>query len=238
MSLSFAFVRAVGIVLPLLLRPATTLADTRAWQPLILEGRQLGVLVGRPAGQIEVLAQRTGKLESIPFQIDERSADRRFSFPSEHQAPSATKGLGPYDQIAMMVSDLGHVCDVPGDLPPGTLEISLFTPSDGTTRYAYIATVEKPRLSPKSYVDYDGATDHIETDCYRLTFVNGFPADFALQADTAVASRKYDRRFSNTRQNQTVRTRASSVDKCRYPEPSCWYSRWAYTANPTSCVLG
>lgn len=183
MSLKLAFVCAAGIVLLILLRPSATLADTRAWQPLILEGRQLGVLVGRPGGQLEVLAERSGKLEPIPFQVDERSADGRFSLPSEHQSPSApTKGLGPNDQIAMMVSDLGHVCDAPGDLPLGTLEISVFTPSDGTTRYAYIATVEKPRRSPKSYVDYDTAADHIETDGYRLTFVNGFPADFALQA--------------------------------------------------------
>jgi hypothetical protein len=35
---------------------------------------------------------------------------------------------------------------------------------------------------PKSYVDYDAIAYRIETDVYRLKFVNGFPADFALQA--------------------------------------------------------
>src|ERR1700730_5813860 len=128
------------------------------------------------------MAQHYGKLEPIPFQLDERSADGRFSFPSGHQTPSGTNGLSPNVQVVMMVSDLGHACNVNCDLPPSTLEVSVFTPSDRTTGYAYIATVEKPTLSPKSYVDYDAITDRIETDGYRLTFVNGFPADFALQA--------------------------------------------------------
>jgi hypothetical protein len=142
----------------------------------------LRVLVGRPERQLEVSAQHHGKLEPIPFQLDERSADGRFSFPSGHHTPSGTKALSPNDQVVMMVSDLGHVCNVTCDLPPSTLEVSVFTPSDRTTRYAYIATVEKPTFSPNSYVDYDAVTDRIETDAYRLTFVNGFPADFALQA--------------------------------------------------------
>ena len=182
MGVSFAIVRTLAIVLGYLLCPSRTLANTRIWQPLVLEGRQLRGLVGRPERQLEVLAQHYGKLEPIPFQLDERSAEGRFSFPSGHQTPSGTKGLSPNDQVVMMVSDLGHACNVNCKLPPSTLEVSVFTPSDRTTRYAYIATVEKPTLSPKSYVDYDAITDRIETDGYRLTFVNGFPADFALQA--------------------------------------------------------
>jgi hypothetical protein len=182
MGVSFAIVRTLAIVLAFLLCPSRTLADTRIWQPLVLEGRQLRVLVGRPERQLEVLAQHHGKLEPIPFQLDERSADGRFSFPSGHQTPSGTNALSDNDQVVMMVSDLGHACNVNCDLPPSTLEVSVFTPLDRTTRYAYIATVEKPTLSPKSYVDYDAITDRIETDGYRLTFVNGFPADFALQA--------------------------------------------------------
>jgi hypothetical protein len=181
-GVSFVVVHTLTIVLAFLLCPSRTLADTRIWQPLILEAKQLRVLVGRPQRQLEVLAEHDRKLEPIPFQIDERTADGLFSFSSVHQASSSTKGLSPNDQIVMMVSDLGHVCNVPCNLPPSTLEISVFTPSDRTTRYAYIATVEKPTLSPKSYVDYDATTDRIETNGYRLTFVNGFPADFALQA--------------------------------------------------------
>jgi hypothetical protein len=181
MGVSFA-IRTLAIILVFVLCPSRTLADTRIWQPLVLEGRQLRVLVGRPERQLEVLAQQHGKLEPIPFQLDERSADGRFSFPSGHQTPSDTKGISPNDQVVMMLSDLGHACNVNCNLPPSTLEVSVFTPSDRTTRYAYIATVEKPTLSPKSYVDYDAITDRIETDGYRLAFVNGFPADFALQA--------------------------------------------------------
>jgi len=109
----------------------------------------LSVLVGRPVRQVEVLAEHHGKLEPIRLQLDQRSADGRFLLPSMLQAPAATKALSPNDEVVMMVSDLGHACDATCDLPSSALEGSLFTPSDRNNRYAYIATVERPRLSPK-----------------------------------------------------------------------------------------
>ncbi len=61
------------------------------------------------------------------------------------------------------------------------MKIRVADPLGGPDRYAYIAAVKHPRLSPVRYVDYDPATERIETDSYRLGFKRQLPDDFRLQ---------------------------------------------------------
>jgi hypothetical protein len=58
--------------------------------------------------------------------------------------------------------------------------IQVSDPLGGPDRYAYIAAVAHPRLSPVHYVDYDPHTEQIATARYRLGFRQQLPADFRL----------------------------------------------------------
>ncbi|MGH7948914.1 MAG: hypothetical protein ACREQF_06800, partial [Candidatus Binataceae bacterium] len=86
------------------------------------------------------------------------------------------------DELTMMISDLGERAPA-GDaaMPPGAIEIEVVDPLGGPNRFAYVAAVEHPQRSTRTYVDYDPNRNVIETDGYRVGFTNQMPTDFALQ---------------------------------------------------------
>ncbi len=157
-------------------------ASSRTWQPLIVKGAQVAALLGARIDKLEILAVRNGTLEPIPFQIDERLPDGRYALPD---GPEPIAGHSPGildrdDEIALMVSDLGGPArDAP--MPAGAQQIALVDPLGGPERYAYLAATEHPRLSPRTYIEYDGTRDLIESDSYRVGFTRELPTDFALQ---------------------------------------------------------
>lgn len=174
---------ALATALLLLLTAGRALSSPRAWQPLVIVGAQIPELIGQRTSRFEVLATHGAMLEPIPFQIDEIAIDGTYALPDgpEPTVDESPGVLDSNDEVTMMVSDLGERAPRGAALPAGVEEVQVIDPLGGQVRYAYIATVDNPRLSPISYIDYDSATGAIESDSYRLGFTNGIPSDFTLQ---------------------------------------------------------
>ncbi len=163
---------------------AESQVQRRAWQPLIISGRELPVSFQNVrTSQIEVLAIQRGRPRPIPFQIDEVLPDGRYALPKGPQ-PIKDDSPGIFDsddQIVAMISDFGERAESGSGLPQNTAEVEMTDPLDNSTRYVYVSTVESPWLSPIDYVDYDVRAGKIESEHYRLGFTDQLPTDFALQ---------------------------------------------------------
>jgi hypothetical protein len=158
-------------------------ASQREWQPLILKGSQLPSLSGVDIGHLEVLTVHSGKVEPIPFQVDQVSHEGSYTLP---EGPAGTpdhprRTFSPDDEIALMLADLGEKATATAQLPSQALEIEVADPLGGSLRYAYIGVAGAPRLSDRRYVAFDPRTDTIETDHYRVGLTNGLPTDFTTQ---------------------------------------------------------
>lgn len=150
----------------------------------MLKGAAMPQLVGGPESHLEVLALHDGRLAPIPFQVDEVLPDGRYALPDGPEPLSSDSPgiLDRDDEIAMMLFDFGdRASSPPRELPPDVLEIEAVDAASGAHRYAYIAAVPSPRLSPASYVSYDPAHSTIEGGSYRMTFRGDFPIGLALK---------------------------------------------------------
>jgi hypothetical protein len=152
----------------------------------VLKGAAMPQLVGGPESHLEVLALHDGRLDPIPFQVDEVLPDGRYALPDGPEALSDDSPgiLDRDDEIAMMLSDLGdRASSPPRELPPDALEIETVDAASDAHRYAYIAAVPSPRRSSVAYVSYDPAHSSIEGGSYRMTFRGDFPIGLALKHD-------------------------------------------------------
>jgi hypothetical protein len=158
-------------------------ASPRQWQPLIIKGAEVPALLGSRIDRLELLALANGALAPIPFQVDQRLPDGRYALPmGPHPIAAPHPGiLEPDDEIVMMVVDLGTSARGVSGMPAGAQEIALTDPLGGAARYAYLASVDFPRLSLRNYIDYDQPRGVIESDQYRVGFTRELPTDFALQ---------------------------------------------------------
>ncbi len=164
--------------------PRFAAAGPREWQPLIVDGGALRWLVGARIDQFEVLAVHAGVVEPIPFQVDERTRDGSYVLPDGPQATVENRQtFDGDDQMALMISDLGERAAANSQLPPGAIELQLHDPLGGPDRYCYIAAVDSPRLSARSYVSFDARNDVLASDHFRIGFSNGLPSDFAVRSD-------------------------------------------------------
>ncbi|MGH7780016.1 MAG: hypothetical protein ACREQR_09325 [Candidatus Binataceae bacterium] len=155
----------------------------RDWRVIVLKGAQMRQLVGAAENRLEVLALHQGRLEPIPFQVDQVLPDGSYALPD---GPEPVIGKIPAildrnAEIAMMLSDLGERAERHDQLPLGTVEVSALDPTNGVHGYAYIAAVSSPSLSPVSYVNYEPRAGQIDGAGYRMTFRKDFPIGLALR---------------------------------------------------------
>ena len=158
--------------------------DSSVWRTIVLKGAAMPQLLGGTESHLEVLALHDGHLAPIPFQVDEVLPDGRYALPygPEPLADDSPGILDGDDEIAMMLSDLGdRASPAARELPPDALEIETLDAASGARRYAYIAAVPSPHLSPVSYVSYDPAHSSITAGSYRMTFRGDFPIGLALR---------------------------------------------------------
>jgi hypothetical protein len=157
-----------------------------AWRAIVLKGGAIPQLLGSPESHLEALALRGGHLAPIPFQVDEVLPDGRYAL-TEGPEPLIDDSPGILDrddEIAMMLSDLGdRASPPPTELPTDALEIEARDAATHTLRYAYLAAVPSPHLSPVSYVSYDPAASSVEGGSYRMIFRGDFPVGLALRDD-------------------------------------------------------
>jgi hypothetical protein len=166
------------IAITLLWVSSSAAQSLRDLQPLIIKPSHLqGVRIDR----LEVLAFHGGIAEPIPFQVDSVT-DGSYVLPNGPYASKKTpETLSADDQIVLMLADFGERAARASDVPADAFEVRLTEPKSGLERYAYVAIVDKPRLSGRRYVTYDATTATVETDHYRLGMTNGLPNDFAFQ---------------------------------------------------------
>jgi hypothetical protein len=174
---------AAALLLIALPHRAPAYAASRSWQPLVLKGKRFPALLGSPIAKLEVLTAQGGKLVPIPFQIDQMGVGGKFALPDgpEPTAPADPGVFTRDDQLAMMISDLGGRCSGDCEPPPGSLQIDAADPLGGPDRFAYVAAVKNPEMSPLTYVRYDPAIDRIEAKSYRMTLTHQLPTDLSLQ---------------------------------------------------------
>ncbi len=172
---------ALSAILSLAARPA--FASPRLWQPLLLRGIQLVQLLNTPVNRIQVIAVHNGKIEPIPFQVDSVLVGGIYGLPQgpKPTTDGLTQALGPQDEMAMMMFDLGERLTNAAGMPDHTVEVAVADPLGGANRYAYISAVKNPRLSTIHYVDYDPQRQLIETEHYRLSLKHEFPDALRLQ---------------------------------------------------------
>lgn len=177
---------------PLSARAAAPIAASARWRAIVLKGAAMPQLEGVQESHLEALAIHDGRLAPIPFQVDEVLPDGRYALPDGPQPLSADSPgiLDRDDELAMMLSDFGErasTADKP-NLPAGALEIEALDSLTAVRRWAYIAAVAEPRLSPVRYVDYDAAAARIDGAGYRMTFRGDFPIALALRDARGEAS--------------------------------------------------
>jgi hypothetical protein len=159
-------------------------SDSSVWRTIVLKGAAMPQLLGSAESRLEILALHDGHLAPIPFQLDEVLPDGRYALPDgpEPLADDSPGILDRDDEIAMMLSDLGdRASPAPLELPSDALEIETLDVANGARRYAYIAAVPSPHLSPVSYVSYDAAHSRVTGGSYRMTFRGDFPIGLALR---------------------------------------------------------
>ncbi|HZO83364.1 MAG TPA: hypothetical protein VFB33_16845 [Candidatus Binataceae bacterium] len=168
------------------------LSASARWRAVVISGAAVAQFVGVDESHLEVLAVHDGRLEPIPFQVDERLADGEYALPDGPQpvADDSPGILDRDDEIAMMLSDLGDRAGPAqlAKLTPGAFQIEAFDSLTGVRRYAYIAAAPVPRLSPVRYVHYDAAAARVEGAGYRMVFRGDFPIELALKDARGEAS--------------------------------------------------
>ncbi len=175
----------------------------RTPDPVVIAASELPTLSGLSPDRLGVVVlAEDGSLTSIPFQIDEKTADGSSYVYAAGRERNPEQGNGLFDghdELVLMASDCsGRIAerrvsdaDAPSQAPasgapadsvwsPGTervAEIEVTDPTDGTVGYAYVVavadTTTPPARSPKRYVRYDPQSETIVASSYSLQYQPG-----------------------------------------------------------------
>jgi hypothetical protein len=163
-------------------QPGPKSAASRMVDVIILKGSEVPGLLGVPVEQIGGYAVRGGRIEVIPFQIDERDRNGDLIYTKYGGGTTAKRDgkLDGKDDIIFLSSDTGERRKgVP--LPPGALggaELKVTDPLGGSDAWCYLLRFEgKASRSDVDYVNYDPEKDWITGRYYTL----GFPYRKAIQ---------------------------------------------------------
>jgi len=155
---------------------------TRDADPVIVKGEQLGLMLGRPIDKLRLYAWRDGKMEPIPFQIDERDDKGELCFPlgAEPNADLDKGLLDANDELVFMIGDVGD--KVKAEALPENRRAAMCIvsedPIDGGKGYAYVLDFDDPP-SPSSmdYVDWIADKRTVRSHIYTIGNTNPeFPA--------------------------------------------------------------
>ena len=190
-----AWGRAAGLLI-LLAGTVRAQSSGRANSPVVVEAKNLPAVLTSSVSSLRLLAARDGRVQVIPFQIDERlevTVYQRWSQPRRPYLAYATNAgakirsdydpaFDANDQLAFMSGDAGQRVSR-NDWPAGATvcaELQIADPEGGEPGYAYLCAFEQPPpLSPKSYVSMDDSARVFTGQSYRL----GFPAQNPVNFD-------------------------------------------------------
>jgi len=150
--------------LALILTVLTFFAAPAGASPVIITGKELPHLLGKPIASIRVL-DLSGKV--IPFQIDEVTDDGEYILDMGEQpnAGMSTGLLDERDEIVFLWEDANRVPG-PGTAPNGLVRLTRGKES----RAALIRLDPSLPLSDKRYMEYDHRTQRVVTPYYYADF--------------------------------------------------------------------
>ncbi|MDP3940051.1 MAG: hypothetical protein Q8R92_18185 [Deltaproteobacteria bacterium] len=148
---------------------------TRTVDPVIVQGKELPGMSGRPLASLRAFALRDGRLEAIPYQIDEFDEKGRITCP-EGKDPRKDEDEGHLDsndEVVVMAADLGDKAPrriFPRDARAAS-EVRVQDPTSGTQAWFYVFDFDSPPPpSPVEYVQYDPTEDKASSDLYLVDF--------------------------------------------------------------------
>ena len=160
-------------------KPAHEKTIKRHTDPIIITGNKLKSFVGVHIDKIRVYAEADGKLNPIPYQIDERKPDGDLAFSlGPHPSFDVDKGiLDGNDELIFMTKDLGEKVSA-SDFPKGYIKKAEVMVKDPLTQgrgWAYVFSFRNP--PPRSRVDYVSCLN----ECQQVKALN-YETAFAKDA--------------------------------------------------------
>ncbi len=164
-----------------------SLSVGRQIEVLIVKGAELSSLLGLPVSRIGLFALRGGKLEPIPFQIDQVDDEGNYIF--EHWADPELKAryrrqlegpalLDENDELVFHYADAGLRASRrkwPAGRT-GALELDLTDPLRGRKLYVYLFSFKTPApRSGEDYISYAYGLERVVSRHYELRFCKKAP---------------------------------------------------------------
>lgn len=153
-----------------------------------LRGSEVPVLLGVPLERLGAFAVKDGRLDAVPFQIDERDKNGELIYTKFGGGTTAKPdgALNAADEILFMCRDAGGKRGGEA-LPPGAVggaEITVSDPRGGPDKWLYLfAFGAKAPRSEVDYVNYDPAKDWVTARYYTI----GFPYRKAMHVPSYFA---------------------------------------------------
>src|SRR5262249_1526631 len=133
-----------------------------------------------------------GRLQSIPFQVDERNRDGEFALPNGPQ-PSQDESPGIFDENDLLVfaaRDLGERATV-----SGAAEIPVTDPVAGAQGWTYLRIGIDAPTAGHDGLAYDPSTDTVRAQRYSVTFGPHVPTAFTFMRPDGTPGRNLLDRF-------------------------------------------
>ncbi len=144
---------------------------------VFVEGARLPGLRGKRIENIRLLADREGRLQPIPFQVDEYRPDGSLVLTGGKGASKDTDPLFDHNDVLMfMARDTGVRTPMTGGQDAAFLqvEIQVTDPVDGSMGWIYLScSQDPPTASPHTYVRYtikEGEIDRVDTRGYSIPY--------------------------------------------------------------------
>ncbi|MFQ5458761.1 MAG: hypothetical protein ACE5FC_09985 [Myxococcota bacterium] len=140
---------------------------SRHADPVVIKGEQLPSFLESTEGMMRVFAKRGGKLQPIPYQMDERNQWGEFVLhKGKRVVPDEDKGqYDENDELVFLTRDLGEKA-AKSEWPSGAkeaFEVEVTDPLTSDKAYAYVVLYESEAAAPPpSTVDYVTYTEQGE----------------------------------------------------------------------------
>ncbi|MGB3134748.1 MAG: hypothetical protein WBB04_09305, partial [Candidatus Macondimonas sp.] len=139
--------------------------------PVVIKGKEVSELIGQSVGDISVMVVRGGRMQPIPFQIDEMDQKGWVYLPDV--SPNKLEGtygkIDPVDELVFMYRDTGYepyVATQHGEVKGRILKELAFE-YQGKARYAYLVQGDA-RRNPADYVSFDAKTGVSNNTYYQF----------------------------------------------------------------------
>lgn len=149
-------------------------------QVLVITGKSLPGLMGKPVNRISLFKWNGVTLEQIPFQIDQRDEKNRYVLPDTDNAGrvSDASHFDNNDELTLLPKDAGErMALLPGNLGQDALmEMELKNSKSTGSRWLYVKSdISHAMTSARTYIHYSAALNTVGTDGFEIGFSSATP---------------------------------------------------------------